>query len=219
MKILVIGFPRSGTSLTYRIIQNNPDVKRMFFETWLLIQAKTKKQLIKKYPALKSTCGEKVINEKRVIGKIGRSNLNIVAYCLQWNDWFGDEAKIIQIVRHPCDSLNSLFILKKKFPRGPEFKKVYHEYLNYIPQFANDIFNLSNCLTIKYENLLSNTEQVIKNIYNHCNINSDFIFEEKIKHGRSFNYQHKDLLFDYNPKLEEAIEVFNQVDGPTYEKY
>lgn len=219
MKILVVGFPRSGTSLTHRIFKNNPDVKSMFFEKWLLRNVKTKKQLLEKHPVFKYTCGEKVINAKRVIGKIGTSNFTIVDYCMQWNDWFGDEAKIIQLVRHPCDSLNSLVISKKRHPRGPAFGNVYREYLNYIPQFADDIFNISNCLTVKYENLLSNPKKVIKDMYAHCNINSDFIFQEKIKVGRAFNYKHKDLLFEYNPMLEKAIEVFNQVEGPTYEKY
>jgi hypothetical protein len=219
MKILVVGFPRSGTSLTYRIIRDNPDVKHMFFEKWLLLQAKSKSELINKRPVLKDTCGEKVINAKRVIGKIGKSNFNIVDYCLKWNDWFGPEAKIIQIIRHPCDSLNSLFIVKQKYPRGPEFKKVYHEYVNYIPNFFNEILNIPNCLTIKYENLLSSPKQVIKNIYSHCNISSDFIFGEKIKYGRLFNYKRKDLLFEYNPRLEKIIKAFNKVDGPLYEKY
>jgi len=219
MKILVVGFPRSGTSLTHRIVNSNPDVKNMLFEKWLLIQAKTKQQLVEKYPFLNFTSGEKVIIEKRVIGKIGKSNFNIIDYCLQWNDWFGKEAKIIQLVRHPCDSLNSLVLSKKRFPRGPSFKTVYHEYLTYIPNFINDIYNMPNCLTVKYEQLLATPKQVIKNIYTHCNINSDYTYKEKIKKGRAFNYKHKDLLFDYNPKLEEAIKVFNQFDGPTYEKY
>ena len=156
MKILVVGFPRSGTSLTYRIVKANPDVKDMIFEKWLLRQAKTKKELLEKHSFLNFTGGEKVINAKRVIGKIGKSNFTIVDYCLQWNDWFGKEAKIVQLVRHPCDSLNSLVLSKKRFPRGPAFKRVYYEYLHYIPGFANAIFKIPNCLTVKYENLLSN---------------------------------------------------------------
>ena len=33
MKILIISFPRSGTTLTQRIIKSHPDVQNMFFET------------------------------------------------------------------------------------------------------------------------------------------------------------------------------------------
>ena len=36
MKILIIGFPRSGTSLMHRIIKSHPEVKKMFFETNML---------------------------------------------------------------------------------------------------------------------------------------------------------------------------------------
>lgn len=216
MKILVVGFPRSGTSLTNRIFSANPDVSKMFFEQWMLKRGKTKKDLIKKFPVFKKTCGEKVIWAKRVTGKIGRTTETIVDYCKKWNKWFREEARIVQIVRHPYDSLNSLVISKKRFPRGPVFKNNYYEYRHYALQFFKGIYELDNCFTIKYEDLVSNPKYNIKRMYKHCNINSDYIFKEKMKDGRIFNYEHKDFLFEYNKKLKEIIDLLNTFEGVKY---
>ena len=217
MKILVVGFPRSGTSLTHRIFAKHPEVKGMLFEKWALKQGATKKELIGKYPMFRNTCGEKTIWEKRVTGKIGKTNENIIDYCLKWNDWFKDEARIIQIVRHPFDSLNSLVISKKRFPRGPSFKTVYPEYLNNASRFIDGIKSIPNCMTIKYEDLISNPEPMIKKMYKHCNIDENHKHQEKMKTGRIFNYKEKDFLFKYDDRLKNIIDTFNKIKGVKYE--
>lgn len=218
MKILVVGFPRSGTSLTYRIFKNHPQVKQMYFEQWVIKKPKTKEEFLNRYPLFrKSTCGEKVICEKRVTGKIGKTNQTIVDYCLKWNDWFEDEAKIIQIVRHPIDALNSLVISKQKFPRGPVFNFVYKEYLEYIPNYLFRISKISNCKTIKYEDLLSNPKKIINDLYEYCNLKS-YNFQERIKKEKAFKYlNQKKLLFEYNDLLELATETLNKIPGAKYE--
>jgi hypothetical protein len=217
MKILVVGFPRSGTSMTNRIFASNPDVKKMFFEKWMLKRGETKQELMQKHPVFNNTCGEKVIWAKRVTGKIGTSNESIVDYCHKWNRFFGKEARIIQIVRHPYDSLNSLVISKKRFPRGPVFKANYHEYQNYALQFFKGIHEIDNCFTIKYEDLITNPEVNIRRMYEHCNINPDHKIREKMKVGRVFNYKEKDFLFEYNDKLKEIIDLLNTFEGVKYE--
>ena len=216
MKILVVGFPRSGTSLTNRIFASNPDVKKMFFEKWMLKRGNTKRELINKHPIFKHTCGEKVIWAKRVTGKIGTSHESIVDYCHKWNRLFGDEARIIQIVRHPYDSLNSLVISKKRFPRGPVFRANYREYRNYALDFFRGIYETNNCLTIKYEDLITNPDVMIRCMYEYCNINSEHKIKEKMKNGRVFNYKSKDFLFEYNEKLREIIDLLNTFEGVKY---
>jgi hypothetical protein len=216
MKILVVGFPRSGTSLTNRIFSKHPEVQKMFFEQWMLRRGKNRKDLQNNFPVFRGTCGEKVIWAKRVTGKIGRTTESIVDYCKKWNKWFGKEARIIQIVRHPYDSLNSLVISKKRFPRGPVFKRNYYEYRNYALKFFKGIHDLNNCFTIKYEDLVSNPEYNIRRMYEHCNINSEFKFEEKMKKNRILNYKEKDFLFEYNEKLKEIIDLLNTFEGEKY---
>jgi len=214
MKILVVGFPRSGTTLTYRIFETHPQVERMYYEKWLVRDAKE----IKNNPLFEKgrIFGSKVINAKRVIGKIGKSKYNIVDYCNDWNKTFKDESRIIQIVRYPIDSLNSLVVLKKRRWRGPSAESVYQEYLKYIPQFTLDIDSLSNCLTIKYEDLVTNPDEVILRLYKHCNL-KNVKYNERMNTERVFNYKNRDFLLDWDDRLKNVVTVFNTIPGIKYE--
>ena len=216
MKILIVGFPRSGTTLTHRIFNGHPDVKEMRFEKWTLKQAKNKEELIKKFPLFSFTSGEKVIWEKRIIGKKGKTTDTIADYCKKWNDWFQDEARIVQIIRHPFDSLNSLVISKKRFPRGPAFSSIYPQYLECAEKFIREINEFPNTMTIKYETLVTEPEKTIKQLYKHCNINSKHAHPERMKKARIFNYKNKNFLFKYNKKLENIIDSFNKIEGVQY---
>jgi len=222
MRILVVGFPRSGTSLTYRIFEKHPEVQRMFFEKWIIKKSKTKKEFYNRFPMFRNeklTYGEKVICEKRVTGKIGKTSQTIVDYCLRWNDWFGKNARIVQIVRYPIDALNSLVVSKKKFPRGPGFGTIYKEYLKYIPTYLFEISKIENCMTIKYENLLEEPKKIIRELYTHCDLNPNFEFKERIKKEKAFRYfhKHKKMFFEYDNRLEEAIEILKKkVSGWSY---
>lgn len=215
MKILVVGFPRSGTTLTYRIFKTHPQVEKMYFEKWLLRNSKMMKNnlLFRKG----RTFGSKVTYAKRVIGKIGKSNYNIVDYCNDWNKTFKGESRIVQIVRYPLDSLNSLVISKKRHPIGPSEIRVYKEYLNYIPQFTLDIDAFNNCLTIKYEDLVTNPDEVILRLYKHCNL-KNVKFKEKMKIKRAFNYKNKEFLLNWDDRLKNVIDIFNTLPGIKYEK-
>lgn len=211
MKILVVGFPRSGTTLTYRIFKTHPQVSKMIFEQRILMN----KRLMSSFTPGK-ICGEKVIYAKRVMGKIGKSKYNIVNYCNDWNNTFKDEARIIQIVRYPLDSLNSLVISKKRHPRGPSASKVYQEYLKYIPQYTLGISALNNCLTIKYEDLVMNPDEVIPNLYKHCDLKV-VKFKEKMKIKRVFNHKEKDFLLTWDDRLKNVVNIFNTLPGIKYE--
>lgn len=218
MKILVVGFPRSGTSLTYRIFEKHPQVKKMFFEKWVIKKSQTKEEFYQRFPVFNgSTCGEKVICEKRVTGKIGKTNQTIVDYCLKWNDWFGKEAKIVQIVRYPFDSLNSLVMSKNRFKRGPMFSLVYQEYLKYIPNYMIEISKIHNCKTIKFENLVDTPNEIIKSLYEHCNLDPNHKFKEAIRKDRSFKYlRNKKLLFEYDDRLVGIVNKLNIIEGVKY---
>jgi len=219
MKVLVVGFPRSGTTMTHGIFNKHPDISQMLYERWLLNIVDNKKQLKNKFPKMVGNFGEKVIWGKRLA--INRKEQTIVDYCIEWNVWFGNEAKIIQIIRHPYDTLNSLVISKKRLPRGPKFEKNYSEYLLYAPKYIPQINSLPNCLTVKYENIVTNIDDMTKKIFNHCGLEVNHKHPIPMKINRVFNYKNykrkKDFLFKYDDRLKNVIEEFNKIDGVKYE--
>ena len=221
-RILLVGFPRSGTTFSRSVLLNHPEVNVFLFEKWILNKCETAVDVLKKYPPFikdnKRACGVKVIYAKRVIGKKGRSTQTIVDYCKKWNWIFGDNAKIVQIVRHPYDSLNSLVLSKKRFPRGPVFNAVYQEYLKFIPDYTLQIDALPNCFTYKYEDLVLNHEETLKKILEHCELNTNYKYKKRIKYDSALAHQkNKKLLFKYDKRLEDAAKKFNQIDGIKYD--
>lgn len=215
MKILVVGFPRSGTSLTHRIFKNHPEVRRMFFEKFM-IRNRSKKELIKLYKEFSPgiNCGEKIIYTRRRVKKDG--TLTVIEYCQRWNDFFGEEARIIQPIRHPFDSWASM---KKNgvHRKKPEImERLYNLYFEIVPNYTEIISSFPNCFTFKYENLVMNKDNVVKDLYSFCNL-SDFNFDEKMRERRVF--ANKELPFYRHEKLSEALLVFNKFDGPKYEEF
>jgi len=110
MKILVIGFQRSGTTLLRRLIDLHPNVLWILHETRLLSkEGLTNVNVISRYiknnisnaesykfaTILKKNWGEK-------LPWYGNGS-NIIYYANKWSNIFRDESKIIHIVRHPID--------------------------------------------------------------------------------------------------------------------
>jgi hypothetical protein len=219
-RILVVGFPRSGTTLTYSIFKNHPEVGVFLFEKWLLNKCKTVEGAEKKHPFFRNqtkACGAKVIYAKQVIGKLGKSTQTVVDYCEKWNRFFGDQSRIVQIVRHPCDSLNSLVQSKKRLPRGPVFESVYEQYLKFIPDYTLQIAELPNVFTFKYEDLILNHKETLKKILEHCGLDTNYTYPKRIKTEKALNHQvHGNFLFKYNPRLKDAVEKFNRLPGIKY---
>ena len=220
-RILLVGFPRSGTTFSRSIFLNHPEVGMFLFEKWILNKCETLQDVEKKHPFFKNqdkACGGKVIYAKKVIGKIGRSTQTIVDYCEKWNRLFGEQSKIVQIVRHPYDSLNSLVLSKKRTPRGPIFGSVMEQYLTYIPDYTLQMAALPNVFTYKYEDLVLNHEETLKKILEHCGLSTKYKYSKRVKTEKALNHQrNKKLLFKYDPRLETAVEKFNSLPGMKYE--
>ena len=133
-KILIIGFPRSGTSLMYRIIKQHPEVRKMFFEANMLKRVGTDSEnTLNHFFTIRETVGEKIIYEKDRMGKLSTSPTP-VDYCKMWNKRFKKGARIIQIIRHPYDVWNSL-IMKKYVNRNIKHSipRMTEKYFDFIP--------------------------------------------------------------------------------------
>ncbi len=221
-RILVVGVPRSGTTFARSIFLNHPEVGIFLFEKWILNKCETLEDVEKKHTFFRNqekACGGKVINVKQVIGKIGRSKQTIVNYCEKWNRIFEDQSRIIQVVRHPYDCLNSLVLSKKRTPRGALFESVYEQYLEYIPDYTLQIAALPNCFTYKYEDMVLNHKETLKKMMEFCGLDSSYKYtKRKVKKGRAFNYKKmKHMRFERDKRLKDAIQKFNKLGGIKYE--
>jgi hypothetical protein len=234
MKVLVIGFPRSGTSLMYRVVKLHPEVKKMFFETNMLKRVGTDSEnVLNNFFPKKINVGEKVIYEKDVMGKKPNTSPTPVDYCKIWNKRFKREAKIIQIIRHPYDVWNSL-IIHKYMKRNIKYSvpRMLENYFKFIPTYFDTISKFKNCFTVKYEDMILNSDILIPQIYEHCGLSTNYRFKERMKARRVFLYKtngfkihdvrlHKQKnefmeIFDNN--IDECLKVLNQFPGPEYEK-
>jgi len=211
MKALIIAFPRSGTSLTFRLLSNHPEIERGFFETKLLRKFPDKRRLLNLYEVFdkERNCVEKIIYEGATFGSGTKHTPQL--YCARWNHFFSDEARIIQIIRHPKDVWNSLLLkefIKRKWthliiPR-------LNMYFDSFGRILNDIDYYNNCLTIKYEDLILNLKPMSQKIYEFCDL-SPFDFEERMKTRKVFLYKEIGMRIDIDSRLKQYREEFNKI--------
>ena len=229
MKILVVGFGRSGTTLTYRTFVKHPEIKRGFLETCLLA-FNDKKNLYKNYPVFNNQnkgVVEKVIYSGDRIAKKGFVlNITIYDYCNMWLDYFGKEARIVQIIRHPLDTISSLIIKRGRRRKiRPDLKDITvtdiplkernelaERYLYAVSKYPKMIASLKNTKTFKYEDMILKPE-TIQNMFSFCNLGPGN--HESLRKDRAFNYKRTD--FKVEQSIGKVIKIFNEIsDGVKY---
>lgn len=242
MKILIMSFPRSGTSLTYRFFIQHKDIKKAFFEP-----LRYPEKFLEVYLDLKKgvNCVEKNIYEKPYIDETKK--ISYIDYCNLWNERFGNEAKIIQIVRHPYDQWNSLIHYKYqkenmnyKQPLYKGSKREDHKivenlrrYFSCVSDYTKKIMSYPNSLSIKYEELIDNPEMTIEKLYKFCELDPErvksretimirerFLYKEnghRIDNEPSLKKYSKEYWEVMNVNIQSVLDVFNLIDGPIYE--
>ena len=214
MKILVVGFQRSGTTLLRRLVGLHPNVVVMFHEKKLLRYGKSKKDILIQVNKLSKKCkldntwGEKVPFY---------GNDSILSYCKKWINIFGDEARIVHIIRHPIDVAISNVKMKKSPARSVEktvklYEKVYPRILKETEK--SDVLN-GQTLIISFETLVTNPKETMDRVFKFCKLRNDKKIIEDISSAkrdalryfdginadRAFSYKkgkHKDIKVDYN---------------------
>jgi hypothetical protein len=220
MKILIIGFQRSGTTLMRRIMQGHPDIKRIFHESFFLKRFKTKPALLNfiKSSSIsfkKDNWGEKVPFYPNF------RKIPTLKYCEIWNEWFGKQSIILHIVRHPIDVTLSISNKYKRKNTTAPLKMYKKKMTNVIPALNK----MPNVMSFKYENLLINPDDVLPKLFEFCKIQKDVDFRQYLSTIRNPKYQkfdksrafaHKKGKFKSPIDLTDVYQIANTIDGPEY---
>jgi len=222
MNILIVGFQRSGTTLLRRLIQLHPQVSCVFHERFLIKICKDKKHILQ-YAKTHGVNVEKDNWGEKVPYYPSARKYPIVTYCEKWEEYFGDDSRILHIVRHPYDIALSTV---KKFKNIKTVDHPLKLYKRIIPRSVKNIGNLRTSYTFKYEDLLLNPDEMMAGIYKYCGLDPDFDFHKKMKmtpnpryqkidSSRSLAYKNKGVNFDCD--LQEIIEPLNFIGKTKYE--
>jgi len=185
--IFILGMPRSGTTLLEQILSNHPKIfggdeqefipellqkkfgnhqLRLFFEEIVNFDESDFKVI-----------GEEYINKIKNISNNSEKSTDKLPENFLWIGFIKlilPYAKIIHCTRRPEDICLSLF--KNHFPSGKikysyDLKEIV-EYYNLYNDLMKHWYGLfpNFILNVKYENLISNTENEVKNLLRFCNL-------------------------------------------------
>lgn len=241
MKILVIGFQRSGTTLLKDLIWKHPDVVHMFHEITILRHTKeyifnskvlvdkaikNNYQGVRKYKKeidfdwQKDTWGEKVpyygLKTKDFKGWPTK-------YCKRWNSFFRRQSRILHIVRNPIDI--GISTRNRGYSRNISIPtEVHKKAMQTIVGYFKDVPNVKH---VQFEKLLVYPEELLKDIFKFCKLdysdetineiinNKDIFRFGKINEERAYVFKNEGI----NPRkyhTKRAVNALNKLDGVSY---
>lgn len=196
-KILIIGFQHSGTTMLSLLMQAHPQISRLYNEERLIELDKPKEFIMfivgdEVYPnGKKMAWGDKV---PWIDGKGDR----IIRLSKRWIKFFGKDARIIHILRHPLDVALSISLDMYKH----DLKLI----LKSDPKVIDFVNSNKKAATVLFEDLVTNPEEKLKSIFSFCNLKHDKktirkIMNTELKFGkinpdRAFAHKTKKLNID-----------------------
>lgn len=209
-KILITGFKHSGTTMLLSLLRNHPQVGWIEFEEGYIEYDKPKKWVLqmasKRVPNLKEKAwGDKIpwgnrpsdINARRAI-----------AFTHKWLKFFGKEARVLHIMRHPIDTASS------GRPDGNPGKETLKQIMNSVPKYINYINNNLYCATIVYEDLLLEPVEHLRNICHFCGLYpTEKAINRMINSNMKFGGINADRAFAFEKKgVESTVDYQGMID-------
>ncbi len=177
-QIFILGMPRSGTTLVEKIISSHSQVSTISEANF--IPEKIFKYINSDFESLKIFMNSDFQDEYYEFTKSFNIKNKIIIDKTLVNFWylgfikiFFPNSKIIHISRNPLDNCLSIFENLFEFPQGwdcdqddlAEYYLIYKDLMKY----WNTLFN-KTILNIKYEEIVSNSENKIKELINFCQL-------------------------------------------------
>lgn len=191
--IFIIGMPRSGTTLTESILATADNTiaggEKVFFTNNLWSIFSDLKPDQKLNPDFIEELGSRYLSTIE-LHRNGASNFidKMPANFLYYNfiSLALPSSKFIHVYRNPWDNAISLFKANYQdtIIYSSSFFGIATEYSNYshLMKFWQTLSNDPCYFNVSYEELVSNTESVIKNLWNYCNLKGTFSFERRKSH-------------------------------------
>ena len=141
-------------------------------------------------------------------------NVSILSYCNKWIDIFGDEARIVHIIRHPVDVAISNVKMARSPARSVEkaidlYEKVYPKILKATED--TDILR-KKTIVISFECLVTNPKEVMTEVFAFCKLRNDKKIIETISSAkrdalRYFDGINSDRAYSYKKSKYKNIKV------------
>jgi len=208
VKLLITGYRHSGTSMLMSLLRAHPQVGWIEFEESYIEYDKPKEWILMLAKKRVPNLSENVWGEKIPWGRQDDKDAKrVIAFSKKWLKFFGKNARILHILRHPFDVASS------GTPDDYREDDTIKNILNDIPLYVDFINKYSRCSTIVYEELVSKPEIYLSKIFHFLDINvTDKIISRVINTELKFGkinadraYAHKKAGIDSGIDYDEII--------------
>lgn len=215
VKLLITGFKHSGTTMMMQLLNAHPQVARIENEKGF-IQYDHSKQWIRSMASIncpdpkKYVCGDKLPWETRPEDFKAERAIN---FSNKWLKVFGNDARIICMLRHPLDTSLSRYPFQSNDSLKKD-EKMYEYFTKSVPIYLSWLNSKDKCAIVVYEELLKNPIIFLQRIFkflkiqNNRKIINKILEKWPIDESRAYSFIRKGIYdsYDYERLIEQAGE-------------
>lgn len=197
MKILIIGFQRSGTTLLRRLLDIHPDIQIMIHEDRILKKKKNVEAIKQGFFIYnKRRYAEVEVNKPwgEKVPWYGISGNDAVTYSKKWLSLFGDNARVIHIIRNINDVVNSNLAFKSVRDKK---EKIKEKRIKSVWNVRERLCNYERYMEITFEDLVTKPKETMEEVLKFCNLRHPYNVVMEIVNARRDKLRYFDRI---NPK-------------------